>query len=207
MALDRRRRPFERDRLDDVRIERALGEKAHVGQGLGFLFEHLDEGGADDAALALGILDAGQALQEVLAGVHGANAEAERFAEHLHDPSRLVAAQHPVVDEEAGELIADGAVHEGRRHGRVDPAAQPADHTGAAHLGADTRRRLLDEVLHRPVGARAADAQDEVLQQLAPARRVDDLGMELNGVAAAGAIGTRRHRRVVAVRQDRPALR
>ena len=45
MRLDHRRRaPFEGDRLDDVWIQGALGEKGEVAQAFGFLFENFDEG-------------------------------------------------------------------------------------------------------------------------------------------------------------------
>ena len=36
----------------------------------------------------------------------------------------LARAQQPVVDEHAGELVADGPVHQRRRHRRVDAAGQ-----------------------------------------------------------------------------------
>ena len=42
--------------------------------------------------------------------------------------SGLLAAQQAVIDEDAGELVADGAVDERGRHRRVHAAGEGADH-------------------------------------------------------------------------------
>ena len=48
MRLDNRgRATFEGDRLDDVRIQGALGEEGEVAQSFGFFLENLDKGVAD----------------------------------------------------------------------------------------------------------------------------------------------------------------
>ena len=78
-------------------------------------------------------------FEEQRAGVDRLDAEMERVAEELHDPLRFVAAQHAVVDEDAGELVADGAVDQRRGDGRVDAARQAADDARRAHLGANAR--------------------------------------------------------------------
>ena len=51
----------------------------------------------------------------------------------------FVQAQQAVVDEHAGELVADGAVDQRRDHRRIDAARQAEDHLLAAHLLADLR--------------------------------------------------------------------
>ncbi len=89
------------------------------------------------------------------------------------------AAQQAVVDEDAGELVADGLVQQRRRHAGIHAAAQAENHPFLADLRADFLDRLLDVVAHRPVLAAAADAVDEVGEDLPPARRVDHLGMKL----------------------------
>ena len=100
---------------------------------------------------------------------------AEDFPHHL----RLAPAQHAVVDEDAGELVADGLVQQRRRHARIHAAAQAEDHLLLADLRADRLDGLLDVVAHRPVLAAAADAVDEVGEDLPPARRVDHFRMKL----------------------------
>ena len=94
----------------------------------------------------------------------------------------LVQPQQAGVDEHAGELVADRAVHERRGDRRIHAARQPADHLRVADERADLRDLLLDERARRPARRRAADLEQEVREQLAAARRVRDLGMELHAV-------------------------
>ncbi len=94
--------------------------------------------------------------------------------ESLADLRRFVEPQHAVVDEDAGQLVADRAVNDERRHRRVDAAAQRADDMSVAHLGANPGRRLLHERGHRPVAGAAADAVREVAQDLEAMVGVDD---------------------------------
>ena len=48
----------------------------------------------------------------------------------------LAGAEQAVVDEHAREPVADGPLHEGGGHRRVDPAGEPAQHPLVAHRGA-----------------------------------------------------------------------
>ncbi len=57
------------DRFDHVGVERALGQEVGAADLLGLLLEHVDEGGADDLALLLGIDLAGQLAEEQVRGV------------------------------------------------------------------------------------------------------------------------------------------
>ena len=82
---------------------------------------------------------------------------------------------------------------ERRRDGRIHPARQRADDVPVAaglarariHARADLRNGRLDEVRRRPFGFCAGEANDEVAQDVAAARRVHDLGVELDPVQAA----------------------
>ena len=56
--------PSTDDRLDDVRIQRALREEVEAAQLARLRLEDVDERRADDLALLLGVGDAGQALEE-----------------------------------------------------------------------------------------------------------------------------------------------
>ena len=71
VALDRRRRPLDRDALDHVRVQRALGEEARVAVLLAAFvrLEDVDELVADDLALLLGVFDARERIEEALRGV------------------------------------------------------------------------------------------------------------------------------------------
>ncbi len=73
------------------------------------LLEDVDEGRADDLALALGVGDAGQAVEKQPHGVD----ENERQLQALEaaaDLLGLVEAHDAVVDEDARQPIADGAM-------------------------------------------------------------------------------------------------
>ena len=67
----------------------------------------------------------------------------------------LVLAQQPVVDEHAGELVADRAVDERRRGRGVDAAREAADDAAVADLGADPLDLLVDDRGRRPALARS----------------------------------------------------
>ena len=91
----------------------------------------------------------------------------------------FVLPQHAVVDEDAREPVADGAVDEQRRDGRIDAAAQAADDPSVADLRARIRSvasSTNDAIVQSP-GA-AADVVGEIAQDLEPAIRVRHLGVE-----------------------------
>ena len=69
---------------------------------------------ADAPALLLRIGDAGEPLEERSARVHDSEVDAEVPAEGGLDLLPLVQAQQPVVHEDAGEPVADRAVHQHR---------------------------------------------------------------------------------------------
>ena len=109
--------------------------------------------------------------------------DAEVRAERALDLLALVQPQQARVDEDAGELVADRAVHERRGDRRVDAARQPADH-------ARRRRRARGSSPPRSRRTRPASSSARAWQTWnrkfamisAAARRVRDLGMELDAV-------------------------
>ena len=118
------------------------------------------------------------------------------FLEHGNDIGCLVLAHQTVVDEDAGQLVADGLVDQERRNGGIDATRKRADHALVADLGADLLDRLLAVGLHRPVALHAGDVLDEVLDELRAIGRVHDLRMELHGVILARLVGNEGERRV-----------
>ena len=167
VRLDRRRGPAERDRLDHVRVERPLGEKARLApqalrHGDGLLLEHLDERPPDDRALLLGVGHAGEALEEERPGVDCHEVDLESVAERPLDLLELARPQQSVVDEDARELVPDGLRDERGRDRRVDAARQAEDDVVVADERADLGRLVVDERARRPVAAAAADAEHEV---------------------------------------------
>ena len=119
----------------------------------------------------------------------------------------LVLAQEAVVDEHAGELVADRLVDERGGDRRIDAARQPEDDVLASHLRADGRHGLVHVVRHVPVLRAAADVVREAREDRRALLRVRDLGMELHRVEAARRIGHRRDRACVAAADRRESRR
>ncbi len=80
----------------------------------------------------------------------------------MFDLLGLALAQQTVVHEHAGELLADGLMHQSRRDGGVDAAGQAANHLGVADLLADFLDLVLDDVGRVPVIAEAGALVQEV---------------------------------------------
>src|SRR3546814_8315401 len=129
----------EANALDHVRIERALGQEIGAADLARFLLEHVDKRLADELALGLGIADAGEAGEEQSLGVHMDERDVVMVAEEADDLLGLAEAHQAVIDEDAGELIADRLVDQHRRDGAVDAAGKAANHLPLAHLLADLR--------------------------------------------------------------------
>ena len=180
-------------RFDDVRVERALGQEVDPSELRRLLLEDADELVADDLALLLGVLDAGQPSQEALARIDHDQAHAEIALEGHPEQLRLLLAHQAVVDVDAGQPVADGAMDERGRDRGIDAAREGADDepVGAGLGGvavdpfADAGHGRIDEVGRGPGGLEPGDAHDEVAQDVAAAGRVDDLGMELDAVEVA----------------------
>ena len=76
----------------------------------------------------------------------------------------LALTQQPVVDEHAGELVADRTLHERGRDRRVHPAGETADDALAADLRADRVDLLVDDVGGGPGRLEPGDVVEEVLE-------------------------------------------
>ena len=168
--------------LHHVGIDGALGKEVHSADLLGLLLKHADEFLADDLALALRLGDAGQLGQKARAGVDTANVHVELVLHHLLHLIALVLAQQAVIHEDAGQLIAHGALQQGSGHGAVHAAGQGQQHAAVADLTAALGHRLLHIGGHGPLGAEAADGVQEILQDLGAVFGMQHLGMELHAV-------------------------
>lgn len=206
VALDGLRGAFDGGGLDDIRVERALDEPGDLvafgvmlglafcfkilEDGFGFVVEDGDELVADDLALGFGVGNACQAREEALAGVDGDDVEAKLLAHGGLDLFELIFAEDAVVDEDAGQAVADSLVDQDGCNGGVDAAGETADGVaGGADLLADALNGGLDKVLGGPVGLGRADVEHEVFEQLGPLLGVIHLGMELDGPDALFFVG------------------
>ena len=99
--------------------------------------------------------------------------------ERRDDALRLVSPQQAVIDEDAGELVAHGPLHQRRRYRGIDAAGEGAEHPVRTDLAPDVVDALRDDVAGRPVAAQAADAIEEVLDDPLAVGRVHHLRVEL----------------------------
>src|SRR5213594_2876486 len=97
----------------------------------------------------------------------------------------LVFSQQAIVDEDAGQPLAGGAMHQKGRNGGVNASAQTADDPGLPDAFRDRANRRFDEGSHGPVSPATANAGEEVFQDRRPVIRVDNLGMKLDAPEAA----------------------
>ena len=88
---------------------------------VGFAFKDPHEFFADDFALALGVTDPGEGVEEFGAGVDGDEFDAHLIAEGVDDLFGFVEAEQAVVDKNTGEVVTNCFVDEQGRHGRIDP--------------------------------------------------------------------------------------
>ena len=168
--------------------------------------EGADELAADDLALLLGVVDPGERVEELVGGVDDVEG-VEDLLEVAPDLLGLALAHHPVVDVDAGEAVADGALHDRGGDGGVDAAGQRADRAALlADLLADPLDLLLDDVDHRPGLPAAGDLVQEVLEDLLAVLGVQDLGVPLDAGEAAAGVLEGRDRGVVGGGQDGEAL-
>ena len=184
MRLDRDRRAAgRRHAFDDVGIERALRQEFGAAHLCRFLLEHLDEGRADDLALALGVARRLRARQEHVARHRRGRAGYCSGRGTASTTSSASPGAHQAgVDEDAGELVADGLVDQDGRDREIDAAGESADHPALADLLADPLHLFRAERFHVPVGGNAGDTRHEIREQRGAARRVHDLGMEHQAV-------------------------
>ena len=136
----------------------------------GGVLEGADELPADDLALLLRVGHPGQRGQERLGLGRHLELDAGGGHEVLLDLLGLALAQQPVVDEHAGEPVADGPLDERRGDRGVHAAGQPADGAAVADLLADRCDLLLDDVQHGPGRAAAGQLEEAAPGSLGRAR-------------------------------------
>ncbi len=112
-----------------------------------------------------------------------------------------------MVDEHAGQLVADRLVDQDRRDRTVDAARQAADHLARSDLLADFGDLGFAIGGHRPVALQPAHAMDEVGDQLGAVGGMRDFGVELGAVELPLLVGDHREWRTVADRDDLEARR
>ncbi len=189
-------------RLDHVGVDRALREPARVVLLAGFLFENFDEQVADRLALVFRIIEATEFLHETILGIDANHVHAHVLGEGFHDLVALAVAQQAGVDEDAGQLVADRPVQQGRHHRRVDTARQTENDLVLADPRAHLGDRRVDDIGRGPLRAATADLVQEAREDRRALQRVRDLGMKLQAVDMALLVGHAGDRRAVGARHQ-----
>jgi len=127
-----------------------LGEEVGVWNIFGGFFEDFDEAVADAFAFFLWVVDAGEVVEELLRSVNDAEVDVEVVFEGVFDEVAFFFAEEAVVDEDAGELVADGFVEEGGDDGGIDPAGEATDDAFVADGFFDFLGGFVGEVGHFP---------------------------------------------------------
>src|SRR5690606_20958528 len=94
----------------------------------------------------------------------------------------LALAQLALINNSAGKLVADSAMQQGRRDGRIDTAGQAEDHFLVTHLFTNLLDGVLDNVVRGPQLFAAADIAHETLQQTTTLQGMSHFRMELHAV-------------------------
>ncbi len=102
--------------------------------------------------------------------------------ERLLDLAALVRAHEAVIHEDRVDAVADRLAQEERRDGGIDAAGERADDRTVGRLEPDRLHLLAAEGIHRPLRRHAADAEEEVLQDLRAVIGVPDFRMECSAV-------------------------
>src|SRR5262245_44422758 len=94
-----------------------------------------------------------------------------------------------MVNEDAGQLLANGLVDENCGHRAVDAAREATNDLIKADLFLDAVDGLFLEGGHGPVAMAATDVDDEVFQESGAIRGVHHLEMKLGAVELALVVG------------------
>ena len=144
--------------------------------------------------LPSGLVTPDERLEEPVGDVDGDQVGAggcDEIALHLR---ALAGPQQAVVDEHAGQPVADGALHQRRGHRGVHAAGQPADRPAVTDLAAHLLDQRVGDVRRRPRRVDPGEFVQEPAEHLLAVRRVHHLGVVLHARQPAGPVLERRDR-------------
>ena len=189
VRFDRDGRPAaERHGFDHIGVKRALREEFGILNRVGVFLEHVNEQPPDGFAFDLGVAHAFQLTKKQVGFVGMDQVDVVVIAEHGHDLFSLVLAQQPVIDKDAGELIANRLMQQDRGDRAVHTTRKTTDDLLIAHLFADLRNRFFAISAHGPVALEPGKPHEVLIERLA-VRRVMHLGVELHRIKTTVQIG------------------
>ena len=100
--------------------------------------------------LPLGVGHAGEPLEEAVGRLDGDQVDLEVARKGLLHLLDLALPKQPVVDKNAGQLVAYRAVGQSRGNSGIDAAGEPANHPCISHLVTNSFHRRLDDRMRGP---------------------------------------------------------
>ena len=97
-------------RLDHIGIEGALGQEIKGTEALTFFLKYPNKFGADNLTFLLGIRNSSQLADEAITGIDVFDIDMETLVKKLDQKFWLPLAHEALIDEHAGELVADRLV-------------------------------------------------------------------------------------------------
>ena len=189
-------------RLDDVRVDRSLGEPPDVLEARRLLFKNFDEQAADALSFLLRIFHAFQRREKTILGVHPLDVDAQVPCERRHDLIAFVLPQQSVIDKNADQLIADGLVQQRRDHRRIHATGKRQQHVAVFNPAPHVGDAVLDDPGRRPEFPAAADLVNEAREDAHALAGVGDFGMKLDAIVAARLVHHAGDGRVVGGRHE-----
>ncbi|KFB72840.1 MAG: hypothetical protein AW09_001948 [Candidatus Accumulibacter phosphatis] len=125
----------------------------------------------------------------------------------MHHLLGFVKAQQAVIDEDAGQLVADCAVNQCRSDRGIDTARKTENHLFGAHLRTNLVDCLGDVIGHVPVISTTADVAHEAADDFLALEGMRDFRMKLHCVESAFFVGHCRDRRRFVAADDLEARR
>ena len=108
--------------FDHVGVNRALRQPFGAGEFVRFSVEYFDEFLTDDFALGFGVGHACKFAHEIVHRIDANHFDAQMVGKHIHHHIAFVQAQQTVINEYAGELVANCAVNQRGSDGGVHAA-------------------------------------------------------------------------------------
>ncbi|OPZ13490.1 MAG: hypothetical protein BWZ07_00479 [Alphaproteobacteria bacterium ADurb.BinA280] len=162
-----------------------MGKPFGIREFVRLFLENLDEQIADNLALGFRIGDPLQGTEITLGGIDANDLDAHVLGEHRHDLIAFLPAQQAGIDEDAGQLRADGLVQQCGNHRGIHAAGQSQDDLLLTDLRAYASDLVVDNVAGGPQGSAATDVHHKATQQCAALTCVGDFGVELHAIPAA----------------------
>ena len=170
--------------FDDIGINRTLHQIIYLADFSCFIFKYTDKFRADDFTLLFGVGYALQLGKETLLCICSYEMRIEIAVKNLFYLVAFVFTHQTMVNENAGQLLADCLGNQSRNNGGIHAAGEGTQSLAVANLLADFFNLVFDVVCHCPIALTAADLKQEVFNQCRAFGCMVYLRVELHAIEA-----------------------